>query len=584
MLEKQISPHFKIPDVLWQQATKWLDADPDPATRAALQKLLDNGAVDEIEACFGAPLTFGTAGLRGEVGPGPARMNRLVVRQAAAGFAEYLGTDSTVVIGYDARHNSREFAEDTARVFAATGSKALLLTTPLPTPVLAFAVLWFGADGGVMVTASHNPRGDNGYKVYLGDGAQITPPHDQAIEAAISAHRVEEVQLAEPDDALIVYLDDSVVNAYLDAVVPLAAIAETTAPPEMESRKSVHGHLNADIVYTAMHGVGGSVLLEAFRRAGLAEPTVVTSQMEPNGDFPTLPFPNPEEPGALDEAIAEADRIGATTILANDPDADRLGVALHTGSGWRKLTGNEIGALLGDYTLRNTSGEDRFVATTIVSSRLLQKMAAAESVHYQDTLTGFKWIVRPAIENPALRFVFGYEEALGFLVTSQLRDKDGISAAVMFAQLLEELEAQGSNPLDRLAEIYTQHGVHTTQTWQIRFAVVNDISKLMDKARHQAPSHLGGIAVTETIDYLDETSSTSGVGTDALGWMLGSRARVLLRPSGTEPKAKFYIEVFTTMQQGEDVAKLETFAQELIAAIRNDLTSQFSLPVTEGTR
>lgn len=580
MTDNRSTAHSNIPANLKRVVEAWLLADPDPQTRKQLASLLEQGDLAALESCFSAPLTFGTAGLRGQLGPGPARMNRLVVRQAAAGLADYLGSGSTVVIGFDARHNSLEFAQDSARVLACAGVKALLLARPLPTPVLAFAIQWLGCDGGVMVTASHNPRNDNGYKVYLGDGAQITPPHDQAIEAAIRGRSIDNIPLAEATDSNIVYLGDEVVEAYLAAVVGPLGSTETFANTNLKN-ENVGGRA-PEIVYTPMHGVGGEVLLAAFNRAGLATPSLVTTQFEPDGDFPTLPFPNPEEPGALDEAITTAEQLGAQLILANDPDADRLGVAIKYEGRWRILTGNEIGALLGDYVLRNTSGDDRFVATTIVSSRLLEKMAADHGVHYRDTLTGFKWIVRPAIDQPELRFVFGYEEALGFLVTDQVRDKDGISAAVMFAQLYNDLLASGLSVMSRLSDIYQRYGLHTTQTWQLRFHDVANIAKLMTEARALPPTTLGGLTVTETTDYLSTECERVGLGTNAVGWQLGDRGRVLLRPSGTEPKAKFYLEVFTSIGSAEEVAQAEVVSEELISAIREDLTSRFSLPVSEG--
>ena len=411
------------------RAEAWWALDPDPDTRAELRALLEAGDEAELERRFAGRVAFGTAGLRAPLGAGPMRMNRVVVRQATAGLVRFLPEGATVLIGYDARHKSDVFAQDVAGVVAAAGGRALLLPLRLPTPVLAFAVRHLGTDAGVMITASHNPPADNGYKVYLDDGAQIVPPADAEIAAAIDAVAAEgPIAVADPDDPRIEVLGAEVISAYLDALVAGGLVAAR----------------EVNVVYTAMHGVGRDVLLAAFGRAGFPAPNVVADQCEPDPDFPTVAFPNPEEPGALDLALARAQALGADVILANDPDADRLGVAIPEDDGdWRSLTGDEIGSLLADHVLRNTDGDDRLVATTVVSSRLLSKMAAAHGVHFAETLTGFKWIVRPALEHPEWRFVFGYEEALGYLVGDAVHDKDGIGAALAFAGLVADLKDPG---------------------------------------------------------------------------------------------------------------------------------------------
>ena len=539
----------------------WLAADPDPETREELVELRGANDVDELTDRFAGTLEFGTAGLRGALGAGPNRMNRLVVQRAAAGFVAYLGPGTTVVVGHDARHKSLRFAEDTARVVAGAGSRAIILPRALPTPILAFAVLHHGADGGVMVTASHNPPADNGYKVYLADGAQIVPPHDHVISEHIAAAAQRDIPMATAVDPDIVRVGDEIVDAYLDVVDGCRLARDVD---------------EVSVVYTAMHGVGRDVLLAAFRRCGLARPHVVEAQAEPDPDFPTVAFPNPEEPGALDLALAAAAEVGADLVIANDPDADRLGVAVPDADGWRALTGNEIGVLLADHILRHTEGEDRLVVTTIVSSRLLSRLADAHDVRYAETLTGFKWIVRPGLEDPRARFVFGYEEALGYSVTDRVRDKDGITAAVLFVELAGALARRGCTVLDRLDELAVEHGLHATDTWAIRVDDTAEIARIMATARHGAPDALGGLAVTDVRDYAEGGALMP---TDAIEWELGEVARVVLRPSGTEPKAKCYLEVVAPVAGG-DVAAARAAAAAQLAAIRADLGTHLGIAVT----
>src|ERR687896_1539840 len=399
-----------------EQARDWLAQDPDPETRTELSALLadETGGSRGLADRFGAKLEFGTAGLRGELGAGPNRMNRVTVMRAAAGLAEVLGAGAAVVIGYDARHGSAQFAADTAAVVTGAGLTAWLLPGPLPTPVLAHAVRHLGADAGVMVTASHNPARDNGYKVYWGDGAQIVPPLDTRISAAIDAvGRVDEL----PIGTGWTVLGDDIVEAYLAAL----------------SRLPLGDDRDVAIAYTPLHGVGRDVVLRAFARAGFPPPTVVTEQAAPDPDFPTVAFPNPEEPGAMDLALALGAATGADLVLANDPDADRcaVGVPLPAG-GWRLLTGDEVGGLLAEHVLRHTHGPDRLVVTTIVSSSLLGKIAAHHGVRFAESLTGFKWIMKAG--SPGDRLVVGYEEALGYSLGGDeglpVHDKDGIGAAL----------------------------------------------------------------------------------------------------------------------------------------------------------
>jgi phosphomannomutase len=539
----------------------WVEADPAQVARSEVIHLVDAGDVTELTDRFSSRLEFGTAGLRGALGAGPNRMNRLVVRQAAAGLMAHLGPGARVVIGRDARHGSEEFAEDTARVVAALGGIPLVLPGPHPTPLVPFAVRHLGADAGVMVTASHNPPADNGYKVYVGDGAQIVPPVDAAI-----AHRIHEaarhpVELSEPDDPTIERLGDDVAAAYLEMVDRCRLVPDAGG---------------ARVVYTAMHGVGRDLLVAAFERAGYPAPHQVAEQVEPDPDFSTVAFPNPEEPGALDLALDLARRVQPDVVIAHDPDADRLGVAVPDHGDWRVLTGNEIGVLLADHILRHTAGGDRLVVTTLVSSTMLSKMAAAAGVRYVETLTGFKWIVRPALDDPTLRFVFGYEEALGYAVTPEVRDKDGITAAVLFAELVANLSRDGARVIDRLDQLAVEHGLHVGRTWSIRFdgaGAQEKMAALMSSVRRDPPTELAGHQVTRVHDHLEGGDLPP---TDAVRLELGEQARILVRPSGTEPKAKVYLEVVEPTSV-DTVSDDRRRALELVDAIQADLARRLGV-------
>jgi phosphomannomutase len=451
-------------------------------------------------------------------------MNRLVVQQAAAGLAQYLldtdpnASERGVVIGYDARRKSDVFASDTARVMAARGIKAMLFDQRVPTPVLAWSITELGAAAGVVVTASHNPPADNGYKVYLGDGAQIVPPHDVGISDRIESVDPTAVPLAEPEDPLITAVGDELVEAYVAAI------------PGVRKRPDVAG---VPVAYTAMHGVGGSVLMRAFEVAGLPAPHVVAEQFEPDGTFPTVSFPNPEEPGAMDLLLEVARTTGAHAAIANDPDADRLGAAIPQADGsWRRLGGDEIGWLFADYLLANTTGDDRLVVTTLVSSGLLAKMATAYGVHSAETFTGFKWIARAVLDRPELRFVLGYEQALGYLVTGQPLDKDGISAAVLFAEIAAVAAAEGRTLQGWLDEIAARFGRHVLADAAVRMAPVDAAAKV--RALQAAPpGEIGGRAVINIQEFPEA---------DLLRFDLEGGVRVQIRPSGTEPKVKLYGE------------------------------------------
>jgi phosphomannomutase len=537
-------------DDLVAAAIAWRDEDPDPATRAEVDALLRADDRDGLRERFGERLQFGTAGLRGALGAGPNRMNRALVRRATAGVAAWLraqGHVGPVVVGRDARHGSAEFAEDTAAVLAGAGFPVLLLPRPLPTPLTAFAVLHLRAVAGIMITASHNPPQDNGYKLYLGDGAQIVPPTDGEISAHIdAAGPLAGVPLGRDG---IEVLDDAVLEAYLDGATALVG----SGPRDLE------------VVYTAMHGVGAETVRRAFAQAGFGALHEVVEQVEPDPDFPTVAFPNPEEPGALDLSLALARSTGADLVLANDPDADRLAAAVPdptTDGGWRALTGDELGAVLADHLLRRGghTAADTLV-TTVVSSRLLSKLAAAGGVAYAEALTGFKWVVRAP--GAGQHFLFGYEEALGYCIGELVRDKDGVSTALIAAELAAELRAAGSSVLERLDEIFRTHGAHVTRQRSIRIEATDWLERVtaaMAALRGDPPSAVGERAVLDVEDLLpgDRLSPS-----DVLIWTLDG-ARLVIRPSGTEPKCKCYAEAVVGVPDGGDVRAARAEASAIV--------------------
>lgn len=536
------------------RAQAWLAEDPDPDTRDELAKLIDSGDTEELAARFGGTLQFGTAGLRGELGAGPMRMNRSVVIRAAAGLAAYLKdkgqTDGLVVIGYDARHKSADFARDTAAVMTGAGLKAAVLPHPLPTPVLAFAIRHLGAVAGVEVTASHNPPRDNGYKVYLGDGSQIVPPADAEIAAQIDA--VATLHDVPRPGAGWETLGDDVLNAYL---------ARTDAVLSPDSPRT------ARTVYTAMHGVGKDTLLAAFERAGFPAPVLVAEQAEPDPDFPTVAFPNPEEPGAMDLSFAKAREVDPDLIIANDPDADRCAAAVKDatkgGTDWRMLRGDEVGALLAAHLVRR--GARGTFAESIVSSSLLGRIAEKAGLGYEETLTGFKWIAR--VEG--LRY--GYEEALGYCVDPEgVRDKDGITAALLLTELASELKEQGRTLLDLLDDLAVEHGLHATDQLSVRVEDLSLIADAMRRLREQPPASLAGLPVTKAEDLTRGTDKLPP--TDGLRYTLDG-ARVIVRPSGTEPKLKCYLEVVVPVAAKPELAAARTKAADLLAAIKRDLSA-----------
>jgi len=524
----------------------WISDDPDPGDRAELRGLLADGGTEaaaELADRFGGRLEFGTAGLRGVVAAGPNRMNRAVVRAATAALAGWLAArepgaaDAGVVIGCDARHGSSRFADEAARVLTGAGVRVHLLPRPCPTPLLAFSIRQLSAAAGVMITASHNPAADNGYKLYLADGAQIIPPADAEIEAAIRAlGPLREVPTGPLDGPLVTRHGDEIAGAYLAALT--AEAGHPTEPAGPASGAPLR------VVYTAMHGVAGRLMLEAIARAGFAPPHVVAAQADPDPDFPTVAFPNPEEPGALDLALAEARRLGADLVLASDPDGDRLAVAVpdpRAGGGWRRLTGDQLGALLGGYLLDRTAAQpgpgSRLVVTTIVSSTMLSKIAAAAGARYAETLTGFKWIVRGGQDRPGGRFLLGYEEALGYAVGDVVRDKDGIGAALAVLGLAARERRAGRSLLDAYDALETAHGVHLTRQLTLRTGSPGDV---MTALRAAPPAALAGQPVTAAEDL---AAGDRGLPpSDVIIYRLAG-ARVVVRPSGTEPKLKVYFEV-----------------------------------------
>ncbi|MFD6417760.1 phospho-sugar mutase [Streptomyces sp. NPDC060194] len=559
-----------MPEDLLTTATTWLTEDPDPDTRAELAQLLTAATSDDestadaarrdLRARFDGTLQFGTAGLRGELGAGPMRMNRTVVIRAAAGLAAYLkaqGETGLVVIGFDARHKSADFARDTAAVMTGAGLRAAVLPGPLPTPVLAFAIRHLGAVAGVEVTASHNPPRDNGYKVYLGDGSQIVPPADAGIAAAIAAvgsladvPRPTEGWETLGDDVLAAYL------ARTDAVL-------TPGSPR-----------TARVVHTALHGVGTGTLLAAFARAGFPAPVLVAEQAEPDPDFPTVAFPNPEEPGAMDLAFAAARRERPDLVIANDPDADRCAVAVPdpvADGGWRMLRGDEVGALLAAHVVRK--GGTGTLAASIVSSSLLGRIAAAAALPYEETLTGFKWIAR--VDGLA----YGYEEALGYCVDpGGVRDKDGITAALAVTELASELKEAGRTLLDLLDDLAVEHGLHATDQLSVRVDDLDVIAQAMATLREQPPASLAGLTVVRADDLSQGSAALPA--TDGLRYHLDGAftARVIVRPSGTEPKIKCYLEVVVPVDDRAGLPAARTKAADLLTLLKHDLATAADLP------
>jgi len=549
-------------------ARAWLAQDPDPVTREELSGLIarveegDAAAADDLADRFSTRLAFGTAGLRGTLGAGSNRMNRVLVAQAAAGFAAYLrerssGGTPTVVVGYDGRRNSDVFARDSVEIFAGAGLHAILLPRLLPTPVLAFAVRHLGADAGVMVTASHNPPDDNGYKVYLGgadDGAQIVSPADAEIAAHIQ-------RVADDGDVTILPRSVGYANAPESVVEAYVAATAAVAPAPA-------GAAGLRWVYTAMHGVGWETVSRVLESAGYPQPVVVEAQIQPDGRFPTVAFPNPEEPGAMDLAFETARAAEAELIIANDPDADRLAVAIpdaETEGGWRRLSGNEIGLLLGWRAARAAAaaGTGGTLACSLVSSPGLQAVAEHYGLDFRATLTGFKWISR------APGIVFGFEEALGYLVNPEVvRDKDGISAAVALLGMATDARAEGRSVADLLREFRETFGAFASDQISVRVTDVSEIAGIMASLRAQPPVAVGEVAVARIDDLLLGVDGLPPG--DVLRLWLEDGSRLIVRPSGTEPKLKLYLDVQagSAKKANRRLSALRAGAEELLVATR----------------
>ncbi|MCQ6269842.1 phospho-sugar mutase [Pseudarthrobacter sp. R1] len=574
---------------LLTEAREWAAQDPDAETSASLLelvRLVGEGAPaarQELEDSFRGTLQFGTAGLRAALGPGPNRMNRVVVRRAAAGLADFLiqavgeaspGTRPRAVVGYDARYNSDIFAEETAAIFTAAGIETFLMPAALPTPLLAYAVRALECDGGVMVTASHNPPQDNGYKVYLGrhavtesgNGAQIVAPYDEQIAARINAvGPVESIVLASSGWTV---LDGSLAAGYEQATAALVL-------PERFPARDLR------IVLTPMHGVGGETAKAVLKAAGFTDVTLVAEQAEPDPDFPTVSFPNPEEPGALDLALETAERLAADIVIANDPDADRAAVAAKdpdTGA-WRMLRGDEVGALLGAHIAARLAAADGVeggrdshgvFANSIVSSRLLARIAAAAGYAHEETLTGFKWISRV----PGL--LYGYEEALGYCVAPDVvKDKDGISAAVLIAELAAAAKADGKTVFDTLDELYLQHGLHASDQLSIRVADLGLLDAMMNRLRVSPPESFGSSAVEVFTDLAEGGGQLPP--TDGLLYLTRDLTRVIIRPSGTEPKLKCYLEVIHHVGTAAELPEARLAARAALDEVLQDVSEALGL-------
>ena len=529
-------------------ARAWLEVDPDPDTRAELQRLLDDGDVAELADAFRGPLEFGTAGLRGRMGPGPNRMNRVVVARAAAGIGDWLqrhhGAGKRILIGFDARLKSAEFATESAEILAGAGFEVLVIGSPTPTPVVAFGIRHLDCVAGIVVTASHNPAADNGYKVYLGDGSQIIPPTDSQMAACIEAHPVASLPKL-PRSNRYRMLGDELLGAYVSHT---AGLVQPTAPRDL------------CWVHTAMHGVGAKAMRALAARAGFPAPHEVAAQAEPDPTFPTVVFPNPEEVGAIDLALELAAEVAADVVVANDPDADRCAVAAVVDGGWRMLTGDELGLLLADHMIsRDTPG---VLANSVVSSRGLAALARARGRKQVTTLTGFKWIGRV----PDL--AFGYEEAIGYCCDSrQVPDKDGLSAALMVLELTAALRAQGLSLADRLDELAAELGLFATAQLSLRFEDLDLISAAVDRLRSTPPSALLG----SPVEFRDLAGGSTDLPPTNAVMLVSDEVQVVVRPSGTEPKLKCYLEVVLPKEHGLNGQAARSAAATRLLALREEV-------------
>ena len=545
-----------IDAALRAEVEEWIALDPDPTTASTLRAWLDSDNSEELKKSFNGFLQFGTAGLRGPVGPGPSCMNRAVVGRTAAGIAAYMKERglSSVIIGRDARHGSEDFTQESAEIFSGAGLTVFILPRPLPTPVLAYAVNALNVDCGIMVTASHNPREDNGYKVYLGGtvdgviyrGSQIISPADSQI-----ASKIAEVKNAQPRGNSWTVLDDTVVNDYANAT------ARIIDKPE-----------DVKVVYSAMHGVGTEMIQWVFHKSGFTQPILVDAQAKPDPDFPTVQFPNPEEPGAIDLSLETARAHGADIVIANDPDADRCAAAvLDPALGWRMLRGDEVGAILGYYIATRLSErvKGKAFGNSIVSSSLLAKVAQKNGVEFHEVLTGFKWLAK--ITNLG----FGYEEALGYAVDPEsVNDKDGISAALLLAKIAGVLKSENTSIIEYLDEIWNIYGFHRTEQISIRVKNISEVDVILTRLRSTPPTSIASLAVRSFEDLAQPTSGLPA--TNGLRLFLESDVRVIIRPSGTEAKMKCYIEVVRPSGSESD----KSAAEKIVNSLRTELISILS--------
>ncbi|MEZ8189465.1 phospho-sugar mutase [Vibrio sp. 1F279] len=573
-----------------QDAMNWLARDPDPRTREELQYLIDEGMHDELEDRFIQRLEFGTAGLRGKVGCGPNRMNRLVIQETATGLGHYLiehvanASMRGVVVGYDGRLDSKQFAIDTASVLTALGIKVYLTSNVAATPIVAFGIEHFNAAAAVVVTASHNPPEYNGFKVYWENGAQIIPPHDAGIAAEIDIASTKPIPLMSLSDAetqgKLVWLTEGYYQTYRAAINQSPHVSK-----ESESA-------NTTITYTAMHGVGAQMAEDLLHDSGFHKVFSVAEQREPDGHFPTVNFPNPEEKGAMDLVVNLAKSVDADIACANDPDADRFAVAVRTDdkvrtedASYKMLTGDQVGVLFAHYLLSKPHTKNQLVGNSIVSSTLLEKVAQSHGATYFQTLTGFKWLanIGMQLEDEKNEFLFAYEEALGYTIGTQVRDKDGLSAIVVFAQLVEELKSQGRTVWDLLAQISFEHGVHTNA--QRSIALDPDSPSIGSKLRSAQPKAINGVAISVIEDLQSSLRFVIGGNTEAINlpasdvliYHLEDGSRIIVRPSGTEPKVKVYYETVTKFEGTEtydDTRKRgEEYMDKLIEQHQKELNS-----------
>jgi len=562
------------------QLNQWLNKDPDPSTRKELEQLIKHQNQQELHERFSSRLAFGTAGLRGKVGAGPNRMNRLVIMETSLGLGHYLeknipdAKNKGVIIGYDARPDSKQFAKDSAEVLLSLGYTVYLTDDVTPTPMIAFGVKHLSTAAGIVVTASHNPPEYNGYKVYWENGAQIIPPHDSGIAASINEAAKQPLQktIIENADDKLQWLGDKFYQTYLNQLLSSSSVI------------SEHP-ISLSLAYTAMHGVGGKFIKKIAASINLTQFVYVPSQQEPDGHFPTVPFPNPEEPGAMDRVIQLAKEHNADIACANDPDADRFAVAAKTISGdYRMLTGDQVGILFADFILSQKKNATCWVGNTIVSSSLLQKVAHQYHASYFKTLTGFKWLTNVAMEKQTKEapFVFAYEEALGYTVNNLVWDKDGLSAFMIFSLLAENLKKNNRSVWDKLSDIYQKHGFYVTAQKSITFDP-NDVS-ICDKLRLTPPKTIAGNKIVSFEDFKSlEQVNQLGIKekldfptSDVLIYHLENKSRVIIRPSGTEPKIKCYYELCYPMLSGQEYWQAQHIADEKIAALMTRHQSEIS--------